>query len=237
MKKPTSILLGLVLLVGALLLAPCASAEEADLASEDDKILYAVGLALAQQIVQLGFDENELAIVQRGIADAALDREPKVDIQTYGPKLQGFAEARLAVGREAEKARSAAFLEQEAAKAGAMRTESGIVISEITAGTGPSPSATDQVRVHYHGTLSDGTVFDSSVDRGEPVDFGLDQVVPCWTQGLQTMKVGGKSRLVCPSDLAYGDQGRPPTIPGGAALVFEVELLEVLAAPEAPEGS
>ncbi len=93
-------------------------------------------------------------------------------------------------------------------------------------GTGESPGATDTVSVHYHGTLRDGTVFDSSVDRGTPASFPLNRVVPCWTEGLQLMKVGGKSRLVCPSGIAYGDQGRPG-IPGGAALVFEVELLSI----------
>ena len=94
-------------------------------------------------------------------------------------------------------------------------------------GTGPSPKATDKVKVHYHGTLPDGTVFDSSVQRGEPIVLPLERRDPCWTEGVQMMKVGGKSKLVCPSDIAYGDQGRPPAIKPGATLVFEVELLEI----------
>jgi FKBP-type peptidyl-prolyl cis-trans isomerase FkpA len=85
--------------------------------------------------------------------------------------------------------------------------------------------------VHYHGTLRNGTVFDSSVDRDTPATFPLDRVIPCWTEGVAMMKVGGKAKLVCPSDIAYGDAGRPPSIPGGAALVFDVELLEIVAAP------
>ena len=109
-----------------------------------------------------------------------------------------------------------------------MTTDSGLVFTEITAGTGASPAATDTVKVHYHGTFRDGRVFDSSVDRGEPAQFALNGVIPCWTEGVQRMKVGGKSRLVCPSDIAYSDQGRPG-IPGGAALVFQVELLEIVA--------
>jgi FKBP-type peptidyl-prolyl cis-trans isomerase FkpA len=94
-------------------------------------------------------------------------------------------------------------------------------------GTGRSPAATDVVKVHYHGTFTDGRVFDSSVQRGEPASFPLNGVIPCWTQGLQQMKVGGKAKLTCPPELAYGAQGAPPTIPPNATLVFEVELLEI----------
>ena len=108
-----------------------------------------------------------------------------------------------------------------------MKTASGLVFKTITPGTGKSPVASDLVKVHYHGTLTNGEVFDSSVKRGEPVDFALNAVIPCWTEGVQKMKVGEKARLVCPSTIAYGDQGRPPQIPGGATLVFEVELLAI----------
>jgi len=97
----------------------------------------------------------------------------------------------------------------------------------IKAGTGPTPKPSDTVKVHYHGTLTDGTVFDSSVQRGQPATFQLSGIIPCWKEGLQLMKVGGKSRLVCPPELAYGDRGAPPRIKPGATLVFEVELLEI----------
>jgi FKBP-type peptidyl-prolyl cis-trans isomerase FkpA len=101
----------------------------------------------------------------------------------------------------------------------------GIVFESLKAGNGQSPKATDTVRVHYRGTFPDGREFDSS--RGKPVEFPLNRVIRCWTEGVQKMKIGGKAQLVCPSDVAYGDQGRPPVIPGGATLVFEVELLGI----------
>jgi FKBP-type peptidyl-prolyl cis-trans isomerase len=113
-----------------------------------------------------------------------------------------------------------------AAEDGSVRTASGLVSTEIVVGTGASPTATDVITVHYHGTFRDGSVFDSSVERGEPSSFALNQVIPCWTEGLQLMRVGGKSRLVCPSDIAYGDEGRS-RIPPAAVLVFEVELLGI----------
>jgi FKBP-type peptidyl-prolyl cis-trans isomerase FkpA len=119
------------------------------------------------------------------------------------------------------------YLDKAAAEPGAIRTPSGLIYRELTAGSGPSPKATDTVKVHYRGTLVDGTVFDSSYDRNEPAEFPLNQVIRCWTEGVQKMKVGGKSRLVCPASIGYGERGSPPAIPGGAALVFEIELLEI----------
>ena len=119
------------------------------------------------------------------------------------------------------------FLEDAARKPGAKRTESGLVFRELKAGEGESPAATDTVRVHYAGTLVDGKEFDSSIKRGQPAEFPLNRVIPCWTEGLQLMKIGGKAQLVCPASIAYGPQGRPPVIPGGATLVFEVELLGI----------
>jgi len=101
-----------------------------------------------------------------------------------------------------------------------------VSLTEIVGGTGDSPTASDTVTVHYHGAFQDGTVFDSSVDRGTPASFPLNRVIPCWTEGVQLMKVGGKNRLVCPSNMAYGDLGRPG-IPPGAVLVFGVELLGI----------
>ena len=119
------------------------------------------------------------------------------------------------------------FLDRAATEPGAIRSSSGLVFRTLKPGDGPSPKATDRVKVHYHGTFTDGAVFDSSVERGQPATFPLDKVIPCWTEGVQKMHVGEKARLVCPPYIAYGDRGAPPNVPGGSTLVFEVELLAI----------
>jgi FKBP-type peptidyl-prolyl cis-trans isomerase FkpA/FKBP-type peptidyl-prolyl cis-trans isomerase FklB len=134
---------------------------------------------------------------------------------------------RLAAAAEPEKSRGESYIDRAASEAGAMKTASGLIFQELVAGEGSSPKSTDRVKVHYHGTLTDGSVFDSSVDRGKPIVFGLNEVIAGWTEGLQLMKVGGKARLVIPSALAYGDRPPSPKIPPGATLVFEVELLGI----------
>src|SRR5262249_43642691 len=122
---------------------------------------------------------------------------------------------------------------EKAGAANEVKTASGLIYTELKAGSGPSPAATDTVKVNYKGTLPDGTEFDSSYKRGQPAEFPLMGVIPCWTEGVQKMKVGEKARLVCPSNIAYGDQGRPPTIPGGSTLVFEIELMAISTKPPA----
>ena len=122
---------------------------------------------------------------------------------------------------------SAGFLEKAASEPGATKMPSGLVYRELKPGTGASPVASDTVTVQYRGTLTDGTEFDSSYKQPEPAKLPLNQVIPCWTEGVQKMKVGGKSKLTCPANIAYGPEGRPPVIPGGATLVFEIELLKI----------
>jgi FKBP-type peptidyl-prolyl cis-trans isomerase len=136
-------------------------------------------------------------------------------------------DAHVQAAGEAELKESESFIDEQARVAGAVRTPSGIIIREISAGMGATPSAQDTVRVHYQGTLRDGSTFDSSVARGEPATFPLNQVIPCWTEGVQHIRVGGKAQLICPPALAYGAQGRPG-IPANAVLTFEVELLEIV---------
>ncbi len=118
-------------------------------------------------------------------------------------------------------------LDAAAKEKGAVKTGSGLVYLSLKEGTGPSPTAKDTVKVHYEGKLPDGKVFDSSYQRGEPAEFPLNRVIPCWTEGVQKMKVGGTAKLTCPSAIAYGAGGAPPTIPPYATLIFKVELLEV----------
>jgi FKBP-type peptidyl-prolyl cis-trans isomerase FkpA len=197
------------------------------LATEQDKTAYAVGLMLGRNLVPLGLTPAELDVVKKGVADAASGKPPEVDLQTYGPKVEEWARARVSERAKGEKEKAKIFADNAAKEAGAVRTASGLVYRTLSPGKGASPAATDTVKVHYVGTLIDGTEFDSSVKRNEPAVFQLKGVIPCWTEGVQKMRVGEKARLVCPSELAYGDQGSPPKIPGGATLVFEVELLDV----------
>jgi len=116
---------------------------------------------------------------------------------------------------------------EKAGAANEVKTASGLIYTELKAGSGPSPTATDTVKVNYRGTLADGTEFDSSYKRGQPAEFPLNRVIPCWTEGVQKMKVGGKAKLVCPPSIAYGDRGAGKAVPPGATLTFEVELLDI----------
>jgi FKBP-type peptidyl-prolyl cis-trans isomerase FkpA len=201
--------------------------------TEDDKIIYAVGLSIYRNLSQLDLTPAEVEIVKKAIGDAAQGK-PAVDIEVYGPQINTLASARASRVTARTKASSAEYLTKAAREPGAVKSDSGMIYKELTPGTGVSPKATDTVKVNYRGTLTDGTEFDSSYKRNMPAEFPLNQVIKCWTEGVQKMRVGGKSSLVCPADIAYGDQGRPG-IPGGATLVFEVELLDVSGAGAEPK--
>lgn len=202
--------------------------------TEDQKTLYALGLSIGRSLSVFNLTSEELAYVQSGIAAQVKGETPAVELEQYGPKFQQLAQARAKARADEEKKKSQAFLDKAAKEEGAQKLPSGLIYTELQAGTGESPKPTDFVKVHYKGTLIDGTEFDSSHKRGEPAQFPLNGVIPCWTEGVQKMKVGGKARLVCPSEIAYGDRGAPPNIPGGATLIFEVELLEISEAPRMP---
>jgi FKBP-type peptidyl-prolyl cis-trans isomerase FkpA len=203
-----------------------AAAQPGALQTDQDKTMYAIGLVLGQQVSDFKLTAAEADIVSQGFRDSVSGAEPKVALDVYGPRIRELAEERASAVAAAEKTASDTWVAEQAALPGAQRSATGVIVIPMTEGTGANPTADSTVRVHYHGTLRDGSVFDSSVDRGEPISFPLSGVIPCWTEGVQKIKVGGKAKLVCPSDTAYGDQGSG-SIPGGAALAFEVELLAI----------
>jgi FKBP-type peptidyl-prolyl cis-trans isomerase FkpA len=195
--------------------------------TEDQKTLYAVGLVMARQLSVFELTPEELDFVKLGLSDGSLNKKPLVDMEAYKGQIQKLALAR----RDAQGARLAAkakeYLDQTAKEKGAVKTASGLVYIPVKEGSGASPLATDKVKVNYRGTFIDGKEFDSSYSAGQPAEFALNQVIKCWTEGVQKMKTGGKAKLVCPPDLAYGERGSG-AIPGDATLVFEVELVEIL---------
>lgn len=204
------------------------------LKTEEEKTLYALGLSVGQSLKDFSLTPAELEIVKRGMTDSIKGAKPAVELNAYGPKVQELYKARQGKAAEGNKKAGAEFLAKAAKEPGAEQLPSGVVYRQLKAGTGKSPQATDTVQVHYRGTLINGTTFDSSYDRKQPAEFPLNGVIPCWTQGVQKMKVGGKAQLVCPSDTAYGEQGSPPAIPPGSTLVFEVELLSIKSQGDAP---
>lgn len=184
---------------------------------------------MQQSLGPFDLSRDELAIIKRALTDAA-DGKPAVDVDEIGPQIQPLALARRQRVLAREKTTSLEYLATAAAETGAVTTMSGLVYRELVAGAGALPTTSDFVRVHYRGTLVNGTEFDNSYTRGEPLDFALRGVIGCWAEGVQRMRVGGKARLVCPADLAYGDTGTP-NIPGGATIIFEVELLGIIGRP------
>jgi FKBP-type peptidyl-prolyl cis-trans isomerase FkpA/FKBP-type peptidyl-prolyl cis-trans isomerase FklB len=227
MRTLLSCCLALLLITGT---ATFAAAPETT--TDEQKTLYTLGLALSRSLGGFTLSEAELEIVKLGLTDGVLQREPKADPQLFMPKVQELQKTRTAAAAAVEHKAGEDFLAKAAASPGATKTESGLVMTTLTPGTGAAPTADDTVQVHYHGTLIDGTVFDSSVQRGQPATFPLKGVIKCWTEGVQHLQVGGKSRLVCPSQLAYGERGAPPRIKPGATLVFEVELLDIVKEPK-----
>ncbi len=189
------------------------------LATDDEKTVYALGASIYESLTSRSYlSPAELEVVKRAISDAAA-KKPAIDVTPWTPKIPPLANAR-------EKAASQAYLAKAVLEPGATKSESGLIYREVTPGTGDSPKVTDTVKVNYRGTFVNGNEFDSSYKRNQPAQFPLGNVIACWTEGVQKMKVGGKSVLVCPSSIAYGDAGRQ-SIPGGATLIFEIELLSI----------
>lgn len=218
-----------LLLATAVLTAGCnaASPPAAKVETEEQKTLYALGYAVSENLKSFDLKPEEIELVKAGFTDGLARKKAAAEPQEYMPKLRELNTNRLAASATRTKEAGKAFIDKAASEKGAEKLASGMVIQTVSEGTGPSPKETDTVKVHYHGTLMDGKVFDSSVDRGEPATFPLNGVIPCWTEGVQKIKVGGKAKLICPSDLAYGDQSPSPDIGPGATLIFDVELLAI----------
>ncbi len=199
--------------------------------TEDQKALYALGADLAKKLSIFDLSADEFEFVKQGMSDAIAGKKLEAEPEAYQQSIGLLFQARMIAAAQRQKALAKPYLEKAAKEKDAQMMASGLIYQPVKAGTGAQPKGSDVVKVHYTGTFIDGKEFDSSVKRGQPLEFQLGQVIPCWTEGLAKMKVGGKAKLICPSDIAYGDQGRPPIVPGGATLIFEVELLDVKSAP------
>jgi FKBP-type peptidyl-prolyl cis-trans isomerase FkpA/FKBP-type peptidyl-prolyl cis-trans isomerase FklB len=221
-----------------------AAATPAAPASDDDRTLYALGVLISRNLETFTLTPAELKMVELGLTDGT-NHHPSLEAEAYQPQIQTLQRTRLAAIDEKQKTAGGAYLDKAAAQTGAQKTATGLVYVPIEEGKGATPDRTDRVSVTYEGKLVDGTVFDSTAKHGgQPVQMAVTGVIPCWTEALQLMKAGGKARVVCPSSLAYGDRGAPPTIMPGATLDFTISLLEVLpkqatppagaAAPAAP---
>jgi len=214
--------------------APAAAPATAEPKSDEEKTFYALGLMLAMrgQLSQLTLSPTELSMLEAGIADEALGHTPKLDVYSWQPKIQTLANERVKAYRTAtsatEKKKGKAYLETIAAKPGVRKTGTGLLMETIAEGSGAGPSPSESVRVKYTGKTVDGKVFDSSEMHGGTSTFRMQQLAKCWQEGLQFMKPGGKAKLYCPSDLAYGDEGHGSSILPGMTLVFDLELIEVV---------
>ena len=199
---------------------------------EHAQLSYALGINIAEYLRGMPL-EPDVELVIAGLRDI-FARTPKMSQEEYNramhlcqDKMRAAAQARAAEDAAKHKAEGAAFLAENGKKPGIRTTPSGLQYEVLSEGSGKSPAASDTVRVHYTGKLLNGTVFDSSVERGEPAEFGLSQVIAGWTEGLQLMKPGAKYRFFIPSELAYGEHGAGDSIPPHATLIFDVELLAV----------
>lgn len=200
-----------------------------------NKLSYALGLGIGQQLAQMnveGLDINDFAAAIKDVIDGkelkVSHREAQTIVQEYFQKKEAEMQAERAEKGKAAKAEGEKYLAENAKKEGVVTRESGLQYMVLNEGTGKSPKATDRVKCHYEGFLIDGSVFDSSVQRGEPAVFPLNQVIAGWTEGLQLMKEGAKYRFFIPYLLGYGEGGAGASIPPYATLIFDVELIEVL---------
>lgn len=196
-----------------------------------DKLSYAFGLSLGQSLRQSGAKNIDYEVFTKGVKAMCEGTKPEISVQEAQEALNAFfaeMDAKQKAAGAEVKEEGEKFLAENAKKAGIFTTKSGLQYEIIREGNGAKPAATDRVKVHYHGTLIDGTVFDSSVERNNPATFGVNQVIQGWVEALQLMPVGSKWKLYIPQELAYGARGAGQAIKPYSALIFEVELLEIL---------
>lgn len=220
----------LLLLTISMLTVSCTQteADSMQLKSEDEKAFYTIGYSWGEKLKGLNISQREFLAVMKGASTSVKGRKPEVDLKQYSAKISSMAKVRSESSSSTEKESGNKFIQDYLKNnSQAKKTASGLVYEVIKLGTGKNPKATDTVEVHYHGTLTNGLVFDSSVKRNKKISFPLNRVIKGWTEGLQLVKEGGKIKLIIPSHLAYGNAGAPPSIPGGATLIFEVELFKI----------
>ena len=220
----------LLLLTATVLITSCSKTDidSIQLQTEDEKSFYTIGYSWGEKLKGLNISESEFKALMKGASASVNEKKPEVDLKAYSEKIAKMAKIRSESSTHTEKESGKKFIAGYLKNnSNAKQTTSGLVYEIIKEGTGKQPGASDTVEVHYHGTLTNGVVFDSSVKRNKKISFPLNRVIRGWTEGLQLVKEGGKIKLVIPSDLAYGNAGAPPSIPGGATLIFEVELFKV----------
>lgn len=211
-----------------------ATAAEDSALTDQDKTFYAIGFSVARSLDVFNLSPSEFELVKKGIEDSHAGRNHEFNALSYNVKIQEIAKERRKSTGKKQAAAGKAYLEKATHEKGAVKTASGMVYLSQVEGKGASPAQTDTVKVNYRGTLVDGREFDSSYRRNRPLEFKLDNVIPCWVEGIKMMKPGGKAQLVCPPELAYGDSGAGEMILPGATLVFEVELLDLQPAVKPP---
>lgn len=219
----------LVLMSFILAAAPAfaADAPKETFKTDDERAIYTIGFLMGRNVASFSMTPAEVKTIQAGLGDAILGKQPKVDVRFYQPRVNELLAKRLEGAAAKEKEKGRAYTEKFVKESKPRAIPGGGWYLETKAGAGATPSPTDTIKAHYRGATTENVEFDSSYSRGAPTEFALNAVIPCWTNGISMMKVGGKAKLVCPSDVAYGDPGRPGIKPG-ATLVFEVELVEIV---------
>jgi FKBP-type peptidyl-prolyl cis-trans isomerase FklB len=232
MKKNQSILLTLLAIFS---LSACmgqkkGKEEPVGLNTEIDSVSYGIGVSIAKNLQKDGLDNIDVSLLSKGLSDVFEAKDLMVSPEDAMAKIQAYVAEKQKVKQAESIEKGKLFLEENSKKEGVVTLPSGLQYKILKEGTGPKPTADDQVETHYTGTLIDGTVFDSSVERGEPITFAVGGVIPGWTEALQLMPVGSKWQLFVPSDLAYGERGAGGQIGPNETLIFEIELLSI---PEA----